>query len=151
MRPLPVTRLPWHPARLCSSLLRSLAPSQTLQQLAAIPGTQPDSAAACCDPRHPAHPHHTCNSVISVALCTLVFRRRPYRVECTGSLPTSDVKRRRARLVLGWGTAREDLRVLTAFIIFIMFNSLALSLSYSFSLSSSPSLEFTPKLLLNSF
>ena len=44
-----------------------------------------------------------------------VLRRRPYRVECTGSLPTSEVKRRRARLVLGWGTAREDLRVLTAF------------------------------------
>ena len=44
-----------------------------------------------------------------------VFRRRPYRVECTGSLLTSEVKRRRARLVLGWGTAREDLRVLPAF------------------------------------
>ena len=43
------------------------------------------------------------------------LRRRPYRVECTGSLPTSEVKRRRARLVLGWGTAREVLRVLTAF------------------------------------
>jgi hypothetical protein len=43
------------------------------------------------------------------------YRWRPYRVECTGSLPTSEVKRRRARLVLGWGTAREDLRVLPAF------------------------------------
>jgi hypothetical protein len=42
------------------------------------------------------------------------YRWRPYRVECTGSLPTSEVKRRRARLVLGWGTAREDLRVLPA-------------------------------------
>ena len=42
-------------------------------------------------------------------------RRRPYRVECTGSLLTSEVKRRRARSVLGWGTAREDLRVLSAF------------------------------------
>ena len=41
-------------------------------------------------------------------------RWRPYRVECTGSLPTSEVKRRRARLVLGWETAREDLRVLPA-------------------------------------
>ena len=45
-------------------------------------------------------------------------RWRPYRVECTGSLPTSEVKRRRARLVLGWGTAREDLRVLSAFEVF---------------------------------
>ena len=43
------------------------------------------------------------------------YRWRPYRVECTGSLPTSEITRRRARLVLGWGTAREDLRVLPAF------------------------------------
>ena len=46
---------------------------------------------------------------------TPVNRWRPYRVEHTGSLLTSEVKRRRARLVLGWGTAREDLRVLPAF------------------------------------
>ena len=45
------------------------------------------------------------------------FRRRPYRVECTGSLLTSEVKQRRARSVLGWGTAWEDLRVLSAFMI----------------------------------
>ena len=32
-----------------------------------------------------------------------------------GSLSTSEVKRHRARLVLGWGTAWEDLRVLSAF------------------------------------
>ena len=44
------------------------------------------------------------------------YRRRPYRVECTGSLPTSEVKRRRARSVLGWGTAREVLWVLSAFV-----------------------------------
>ena len=44
------------------------------------------------------------------------IRRRPYRVEYTGSLSTSEVKRRRARLVLGWGTAWEHLRVLSAFI-----------------------------------
>ena len=43
------------------------------------------------------------------------FRRRPYRVECTGSLSTSEVKQHRARSVLGWGTAWEDLRVLSAF------------------------------------
>ena len=45
-------------------------------------------------------------------------RRRPYRVECTGSLSTSEVKQHRARLVLGWGTAWEDLRVLSAFCMF---------------------------------
>ena len=44
-----------------------------------------------------------------------VFRQRPYRVEYTGSLPNSAVKRRRARLVLGWGTAWESLGVLLAF------------------------------------
>ena len=42
--------------------------------------------------------------------------RRPYRVECTGSLSTSEVKQHRARLVLGWGAAWEDLRVLSAFL-----------------------------------
>ena len=52
---------------------------------------------------------------------TNYHRRRPYRVEYTGSLLTSEVKRRRARLVLGWGTAREDLRVLSAFFIFQAF------------------------------
>ena len=39
---------------------------------------------------------------------------RPYHVECTGSVLTSEVKRHRARLVLGWGTAWEDPRVLPA-------------------------------------
>jgi hypothetical protein len=46
------------------------------------------------------------------------IRRRPCRVECTGSLLTSEFKRRRARLLVrGWGTAREDLKVLSANII----------------------------------
>ena len=44
------------------------------------------------------------------------YRWRPYHVECTGSLLTSEVKQRRARSVLGWGTAWEDLRVLSAFL-----------------------------------
>jgi hypothetical protein len=42
------------------------------------------------------------------------IRRRPYRVECTGSLLTSEIKRRRALLLLGWGTARELVTVLSA-------------------------------------
>ena len=45
---------PCHQARLCSSLLRSLSPSQTLQQLTKIPVTKPGIAAACCDPCHQA-------------------------------------------------------------------------------------------------
>ena len=36
--------------------------------------------------------------------------------ENTESLLTSEVKQHRARLVLGWGTAWEDLRVLSAFL-----------------------------------
>ena len=63
----------------------------------------------------------------------LNLRWRPYRVECTGSVPTSEVKRRRARLVLGWGTAREDRRVLPAFslaslVCFLVSSSLARTL-----------------------
>ena len=54
--------------------------------------------------------------LVVIAFYAVGCRWRPYRVECTGSLPTSEVKRRRARLVLGWGTAREDLRVLPAFV-----------------------------------
>ena len=34
-------------------------------------------------------------------------RQRPYRDEYTGSLPNSEVNRRRARSVLNWGTVRE--------------------------------------------
>ena len=45
----------------------------------------------------------------------IVLRWGPYRAKCTGSLPTSEVKQRRARSVLGWGTAWEVLRVLSAF------------------------------------
>ena len=72
------------------------------------------------------------------------YRWRPYRVECTGSLPTSEVKRRRARLVLGWGAAREDLRVLPALLHrnvapcqfgIRLFHSIVLSLSLSLSFS----------------
>ena len=53
---------------------------------------------------------------------------RPYHVECTGSLPTSEVKRHRARLVLGWGAAWEDLRVLTA-----IYNARVIKLPWWFS------------------
>ena len=75
-----------------------------------------------------------CGSMILV-LWTLdhdiVSRWRPYRVECTGSLSTSEVKRRRARLVLGWGTAWEDLRVLSAFAYFKSHNQLQVTNSSS--------------------
>ena len=35
------------------------------------------------------------------------FRLRPYYAESTGSRPITEVKQRRARLVLGWVTAWE--------------------------------------------
>ena len=41
-------------------------------------------------------------------------RQRPYFVEYTRSHPNSEVKRRKARSVLGWGTAWEALWVLLA-------------------------------------
>ena len=44
------------------------------------------------------------------------IRWRPYRCEYTGSLQNSEVNRSRARIVLRWGTAREVLRVLPAFV-----------------------------------
>ena len=42
-------------------------------------------------------------------------RQRPYHVECTSSRPITEVKRRRASLVLGWVTAWEH-GVLLAFL-----------------------------------
>ena len=38
-----------------------------------------------------------------------VDQERPYHVECTTSRPLCEVKRRRARLVLRWGTTWEAL------------------------------------------
>jgi hypothetical protein len=54
------------------------------------------------------------------------IRRRPYRVECTGPLLASNLKRRRARLVLGWGTAREEFSVLSAIYILYTQNKFVL-------------------------
>ena len=74
---------------------------------------EPDTHHACsCDPTSDclSAPNQSQQPRASLA----PNRWRPYRVECTGSLPTSEVKRRRAQSVLGWGTAREDLRVLPA-------------------------------------
>ena len=46
----------------------------------------------------------------------LAIHQRPYHVESTGSRPITEVKQRRARLVLGWVTAWEH-RVLLVFLI----------------------------------
>ena len=50
--------------------------------------------------------------------------QRPYCDENTGSLPNSEVKHRKARIVLGWVTAREVLRVLLAFSITYFFTDI---------------------------
>ena len=49
-----------------------------------------------------------------------VCRQRPYHVETTGSRPITEVKQRRARLVLGWVTAWEH-RVLLATFFYYFF------------------------------
>ena len=62
------------------------------------------------------------------------IRCRPYYHEHTGSLSNSEVKRGKARLVLGSGTAWEPLRVLTAFgplVLILMSNSAKPSLDRS--------------------
>ena len=50
--------------------------------------------------------------------------QRPYHVESTGSRPITEVKQRRARLVLGWVTAWESLVLLTK--VFALFPSIIL-------------------------
>ena len=60
--------------------------------------------------------HQARQQNIQISQGNINLRWRPYRVECTGSLLTSEVKRHRARLVLGWGTAWEHPRVLPAFL-----------------------------------
>ena len=42
-----------------------------------------------------------------LGLANAIFRLRPYYVEYTGSRPITEVKQRRAWLVLGWVTAWE--------------------------------------------
>ena len=93
-------RSPGNPPFACALLCRSLC----LLGFAVLPASR---ACSLCLGRGGLH------HKVSLLL-RYTFRWRPYRVECAGSLPTSEVKRRRARLVLGWGTAREDLRVLPA-------------------------------------
>ena len=63
------------------------------------------AAPRCCKLSHA--PTQTCHSKSLAAI-----PRRMHRISSA-----SEVKRRRARFVLGWGTAREDLRVLPAFCI----------------------------------
>ena len=48
-------------------------------------------------------------------LCPIYVCQRPYCAEHTRSHQNSEVKQRKARSVLGWGTAWEALRVLLTF------------------------------------
>ena len=54
------------------------------------------------------------NFYTSIVGTRTTARQRPYRDEYTGSLPNSEVNRRRARSVLPWGTGWEALWVLLA-------------------------------------
>ena len=54
-------------------------------------------------------------------LFSYVCRQRPYHVESTGSRPITEVKQRRARLVLGWVTAWEHRVLLANFFLFFSF------------------------------
>ena len=45
--------------------------------------------------------------LVEIATVRIERRLRPYYVESTGSRPITEVKQRRARLVLGWVTAWE--------------------------------------------
>ena len=58
----------------------------------------------------------------------VVCRQQPYHVESTGSRPITEVKQRRARLVLGWVTAWEHRVLLATF--FFFFLKLSLSFVY---------------------
>ena len=61
-------------------------------------------------------------------------RQRPYHVEHTGSRPITEVKQRRAGLVLGWVTAWEHLVLLANFFFFFFFFSILFSqIKFSFS------------------
>ena len=59
---------------------------------------------------------------------------RPDRVERIEFVSTSEVEWRRARSILGWGTAQEDLRVLPAYLILSDFHFFcsAICLSFAF-------------------
>ena len=50
-----------------------------------------------------------------------VCRQRPYHVESTGSRPITEVKQRRARLVLEWVTAWEPRVLLASTFFFLSF------------------------------
>ena len=53
----------------------------------------------------------------------LLSRQRPYHVENTGSRPITEVKQRRARLVLGWVTAWEHRVLLANIFLFIVLHA----------------------------
>ena len=63
--------------------------------------------------------------------CSVPFCQRPYCDEHTRSHPNSEVKHRKARSVLGWGTAWEVLRVLLAFCARLLDSSVKIALESS--------------------
>ena len=56
---------------------------------------------------HAAHARVQAICMNDIRRFAYISRLRPYHVESTGSRPITEVKQRRARLVLGWVTAWE--------------------------------------------
>jgi hypothetical protein len=62
---------------------------------------------------------HCVQHTIAADVTVGIYAEPNLCIECTGSILLSEVKRHMARLVLVWGTAWEELRVLWAFHWFI--------------------------------
>ena len=69
----------------------------------------------CCFKQHHVKTVPPYDTTLHHILYRQIVCCRPYSAEYTGSHLNSEVKQWKARLVLGWGTPRELLRVLTAF------------------------------------
>ena len=63
------------------------------------------------------HRHPDPTSKIAYHIRTIWVRLRPYHVEYTSSRPITEVKQRRARLVLGWVTALGIPSVVSFFVV----------------------------------
>ena len=78
-----------------------------------------------------ANEWRVCTFKVYKRIFLAVCRQRPYHVESTGSRPITEVKQRRARLVLGWVTAWEHRVLLATFFLFFFFFFLLSFLWYS--------------------
>ena len=113
------------------------------------PRANNSSKSNLCQPLFCVFAAKLCCRFDSCVLGIWCFRQRPYFVEYTRSHPNSEVKRRKARSVLGWGTAREALRVLLAFCVRhrFLFKENVLALKKKGCENASPCSDLEPKRL----